>query len=351
LSAALQAAGITEQGRALAPRSPPVLGLFGGLLAANLLAWAWAFSVFHGRPALLGTAMLAWVFGLRHAMDADHLAAIDNVVRKLMQEGRRAEDVGFWFSLGHSTVVVLASAAVAASAVAVHGWLGPAQRIGEMAGTLVSAGFLVAIAAANLLVLRSVWKTLRRAQSGGRADDATLDRMLAGRGLLTRLFRPVFSAISRSWQMYPLGFLFGLGFDTATEVGVLGISATQAVQGMSPWQAMVFPALFTAGMALVDTTDSVLMVRAYSWAFVDTLRKLWYNLTMTAVSVVAALLIGGVEVLGLLSSRLPSPGPFWKAIDRLSGGLGDFGFAVAGVFVVCWLGSVVSDRARRRASL
>jgi high-affinity nickel-transport protein len=348
LSVSLQGVEMGDGRRVVAPQSRTATGLFGGLLGANLLAWAWAFSVFHDRPALLGIAMLAWVFGLRHAMDADHLAAIDNVVRKLMQEGRGAQDVGLWFSLGHSTVVILASAAVAASAVAVHGWLGPAGRMGEVAGTLVSAGFLLAIAATNLVVLGSVWKTLRRARSGGRADDAALDEMLAGRGLLARLLRPVFSAISRSWQMYPLGFLFGLGFDTATEIGVLGISATQAVRGMSSWQAMVFPALFTAGMAMVDTTDSFLMVRAYGWAFVDPLRKLWYNLTMTTVSVAAALLIGGVEVLGLLSSRLSSLGPFWKAVNRLSGGLDSAGFAVAGVFAVCWLGSVVVQRGRSR---
>jgi len=321
------------------------------LIGINLLAWTWAFAVFHDRPTLLGTAMLAWVFGLRHAVDADHLAAIDNVVRKLMQEGRGADSVGFWFSLGHSSVVILASAAIAASAVAVHGWLGQARQIGEVAGTLVSGVFLIAIAAANLLALRAIWRTLRLAQHDARVEDSDLDAKLGGRGLLTHLLRPLFMAISRSWQMYPLGFLFGLGFDTATEIGVLGISATQTVQGMSPWQAMVFPALFTAGMALVDTTDSVLMVRAYGWAFVDPLRKLWYNFVMTAVSVFAAVLIGGVEVLGLLSSHLLRAGPFWKAVEGLTASFSNLGFAVVCVFVVCWLSSVIVYRRRTRHDL
>lgn len=332
--------------QALRPGLRQVPRLFGLLLSFNLAAWGWAFSAFHDRPALLGAAMLAWVFGLRHAVDADHLAAIDNVVRKLMQEGRCAESVGFWFSLGHSTVVVMASAAIAAFAVAAKGWLGHAREIGELAGTLISAIFLFAIAAANIFVLRAVWRDLRLARRVGPVRDVAPEGLPHGHGLLTRLFSPLFRAITQSWQMYPLGFLFGLGFDTATEIGVLGISATQAVQGISSWQAMVFPALFTAGMALIDTGDSVLMVHAYGWAFIDPLRKLWYNLTMTAVSVSAALLIGGVEVLGLLGSRFPSHGLFWRFVDGLGVSFGNLGFTVVGLFVLCWAGSVLAHRYR-----
>jgi high-affinity nickel-transport protein len=319
-------------------------GLFALLIGLNLCAWIWAVAVLHNHPALLGAAMLAWVFGLRHAVDADHIAAIDNVVRKLMQSGRPAETVGLWFSLGHSTVVVMASLAVAGSAVALQRWLGPARQIGDVAGTLVSAAFLFAIAASNLVVLRAVWRAFLVVKRGGRLDQAPLDAILAGRGLLARLLGPLFAAIRNGWQMYPLGFLFGLGFDTATEIGILGISATQASQGVSPWQIMVFPALFTAGMALVDTTDSVLMVHAYGWAFVNPLRKLWYNLTITSASIAVALLIGGVEALGLLGARLALKGRFWTVVSGLNGSFGDLGFAVLAVFGLCWISSIFAYR-------
>jgi high-affinity nickel-transport protein len=315
--------------------------LYAGLIGANLAAWAWAWAAFGDRPMLLGTALLAWVFGLRHAVDADHIAAIDNVVRKLMQAGERPLTVGLWFSLGHSTIVVLACLAIAAASAAAPAQLTAVKAVGATAGTLVSATFLLGIAVANLMVLRGVWTSLRQVRRGGAVDGVALDRLLAGRGLMSRLLRPALGTITRSWRMYPLGFLFGLGFDTATEVGLLAISATQAAQGMSPWQVMVFPALFTAGMALVDTTDSVLMVAAYGWAFVDPLRKLWYNFTVTAVSVLVALLIGGIEALGLIGERLSLDGPFWSVIGRLNGGLGRLGFAVVGVFALCWIGSTL----------
>ncbi len=325
-------------------RRPRSTTLFALLAIANLAAWAWAGAAFHDHPTLLGTALLAWVFGLRHAVDADHIAAIDNSVRKLMQEGQHPQTVGLWFSLGHSTIVVLASLAIATTAAAMQGRLEGAKEIGAVVGTLVSSSFLLAIAAANLTVLLGVWRSIRHVRRGGRLDEEALNTLLSGRGLLARLFRPLFRSITRSWHMYPLGFLFGLGFDTATEVGLLGISATQASQGMSPWQAMVFPALFTAGMALVDTADSVLMVGAYGWAFVNPLRKLWYNLTVTAASVLVALLIGGVEALGLLGSHFALAGPFWDAVGSLNGSFGWFGFAVVGIFVLCWIGSAIVYR-------
>jgi len=323
---------------------PRSAGLFGLLTAANVAAWAWAWTAFHDRPTLLGTALLAWVFGLRHAVDADHIAAIDNVVRKLMQDGQRPQTVGLWFSLGHSTIVVLASLAIAGTAAAMQGRLEAAKEIGGVVGTLVSASFLLAIAAANLVILLGIWRSFRHVRRGGRLDEEAFDMLLAGRGLLARLFRPLFRAITRSWHMYPLGLLFGLGFDTATEVGLLGISATQASQGMSPWQAMVFPGLFTAGMAMVDTADSVLMVGAYGWAFINPLRKLWYNLTITAASVLVAMLIGGIEALGLLGDQLALTGPFWNAVSNLNDSFGYLGFAVIGIFVTCWIGSTLLYR-------
>ena len=321
--------------------------LFGGLIAANIAAWTWAWTAFRDRPTLLGIALLAWVFGLRHAVDADHIAAIDNVIRKLMQDGRRPLTVGLWFSLGHSTIVVLASLAVVAAATALQDRLDSVKAVGGLVGTLVSAAFLLAIAIANLIILRGVWRSFRVVRGGGSLDEDALNVLLPGRGPLARLFRPLFRAVEQSWHMYLLGFLFGLGFDTATEVGLLGISATQAAQGISPWQVMAFPALFTAGMALVDTTDSVLMVGAYGWAFVNPLRKLWYNLTMTAASVLIAVLIGGIEALGLIGSQFALSGPLWDTIGDLNDRLGSFGFAVIGVFIACWAVSAIVYRVKR----
>jgi high-affinity nickel-transport protein len=332
-----------------ARRAGPLAGLYLLLGVANLGAWVWAWALFAGRPALIGTAFLAWVFGLRHAVDADHIAAIDNSVRKLLQERKPALSVGFFFSLGHSTVVVLAAAAIAATAGALHPWLEQLKPAGETIGTAVSAGFLLVLGLVNLVILREGWRGYRRVAAGGPLDAVALDRMLAGRGLLNRLFRPLFRAVRRSWHLYPLGFLFGLGFDTATEIGLLGIAATQSAQGLSAWQTMVFPALFTAGMALVDTSDSVLMVGAYGWAFVEPLRKLRYNLAITGASVAEALLIGGVEALGLLADRFALDGSFWSAVASLNDNMSSLGVAVIAIFALAWGGSALLFR-RKDAS-
>lgn len=316
------------------------------LVAANGAAWLWAWSVFADRPALLGIAFLAWLFGLRHAFDADHIAAIDNAVRKLMQEGQAPFAAGFFFSLGHSTIVVLASLAIAATAAAAQGTLDAVHAWGSIFGTTVSAVFLLLIGVANLFVLRAIWAAFLAVRRGRRMTEADLDAVLAGGGLFTRLFRPLFRVVTRSWHLYPIGFLFGLGFDTATEVGVLGISAIQAAQGLSIWSILVFPALFTAGMSLLDTADSMLMVRAYGWAFVHPLRKLWYNLTITAASVVVALFIGGMEALGLIADRLRLEGWFWTSVEALNENLTSFGFVVVGIFVASWIVSSVVYRAK-----
>ena len=311
-------------------------GLYALLIAVNIAAWVWAWHAFADRPALLGTALLAWVFGLRHAVDADHIAAIDNVVRKLMQDGKRPIGAGFFFSLGHSTVVIIASLAIAASTAAMQNRLAAFRAIGGVIGTSVSAAFLLLIALVNLVILLGAWRAFRHVARGGTLHPANLDATVAAGGVLARLCRPLFRCVTQAWHMYPLGFLFGLGFDTATEVGLLGIAATQAAQGMSAWQTLAFPALFTAGMALVDTTDSILMVGAYGWAFVQPLRKLWYNLTITAASVVVALLIGGIEALGLLAERFGLQGGVWSVVSGLNADLADFGAAVIFIFVAAW---------------
>lgn len=322
----------------------PLTGIYGLLIAANLAAWAWAFLLFQGQPLFLGTALLAYGFGLRHAVDADHIAAIDNVTRKLMQEGKRPVAVGFFFALGHSTVVVLATAGVAATATLLSQRFEQFKDVGGIIGTSVSALFLFAIAAANLVILRAIWRTWRHVRAGGRYVDADFDILLNSRGVLARLFRPVFRLVTKSWHMFPLGFLFGLGFDTATEVALLGISATQAAQGISIWSIMVFPALFAAGMSLVDTTDGVLMLGAYDWAFVKPVRKLYYNLTITFVSAVVAFLVGGIEALGLLGAQLDLSGWFWDGIGALNERFNTLGFVIVGVFIAAWIGSVLIYR-------
>ena len=310
------------------------------LAAANCGAWAWALASFRHYPLLLGTALLAYGLGLRHAIDADHIAAIDNVTRKLMQEGKRPVAVGFFFSLGHSTVVILASVAIAATALTLNTRLLAFRTLGSVVGTLVSATFLLVIAVMNLFILTAIYRTCHRVRKGGEYVDEDLDSLLAGGGFLARLLRPLFAMIQRSWHMYPLGLLFGLGFDTATEIGLLGISAAGAAQGMSIWSILVFPALFTAGMSLADTTDSVLMLGAYGWAFTTPIRKLYYNLTITFVSVLAALLVGGIEALGLIGSKLDLQRPFWKAIAALNGNFGVIGYLIIGVFILSWAVSI-----------
>ena len=324
----------------------PLLGLYALLVLANLGIWAWAVLVFRQQPVFLGTALLAYGFGLRHAVDADHIAAIDNVTRKLMQQGQRPVSVGFFFALGHSTVVILAAAAVAATATVLGGRFEQFKAVGGILGTLVSALFLFAIAFANLLILRSVWRTWRHVRAGGRYVDEDFDLLLNSRGLLARLFRPLFRLVTRSWHMFPLGFLFGLGFDTATEVALLGLSATQASRGVSAWSIMVFPALFAAGMSLIDTTDGVLMLGAYNWAFVRPIRKLYYNLTITLVSVVVAFLVGGIEALGLVGGQLGLTGWFWAGIGALNDNFNGLGFLIIGVFIAAWVGSIIVYRYR-----
>jgi nickel/cobalt transporter (NiCoT) family protein len=324
-----------------------VIGIYGLLLVFNLAVWLWAIVAFHPYPLLLGTALLAYSLGLRHAVDADHIAAIDNVTRKLMQEGKRPVTVGLMFSLGHSTIVVLGSAAIAVTALTLHHRIDAARNIGGMIGTLVSTLFLFAIAIVNLVVLRSVCSAFLRVRRGEPYVEDDFDLLLGNRGLLARLFRPMFRMITRSWHMYPLGILFGLGFDTATEIGVLGISAAEASKGLSLWAILVFPALFAAGMSLVDTTDSILMVGAYGWAFVKPIRKLYYNITITFVSVVVAFAVGSIEALGLMAAQFHFKGRFWSYVGRLNDNFGTLGFFIVGLFAISWIISIAIYKWRR----
>jgi nickel/cobalt transporter (NiCoT) family protein len=323
-----------------------IIGLFLLLGTCNLGAWIWALIGFRGFPMLLGTALLAWTFGLRHAVDADHIAAIDNVTRKLMQAGQRPVAVGFFFSCGHSTIVVLASIAVAATATAFKDQIAQCHAVGGVIGTGLSALFLLLIALVNIVILARTYRRFAEVTAGRRTGAEDLDEVPSQGGPLARLFRPAFRLITRSWHMYPLGFLFGLGFDTATEIGLLGISAAEASKGLPIWSILVFPALFTAGMALIDSLDSVLMLGAYGWAFVRPLRKLYYNMTITFVSVVVALIVGGIEALGLIGDQLSLQGSFWDAVGALNDNFGNIGFLIIGIFVLSWLVSAIVYRAR-----
>ncbi len=321
-----------------------IVAIYALLATANIAVWLWAVYLFHDQPVLFGTALLAYGFGLRHAVDADHIAAIDNVVRKLMQARKQSVCVGFYFALGHSAVVILATAAIAASTTALASRFDGFRAVGGVIGTLISTLFLFIIAALNIAVVAGIWRAFRHVRNGGTFAEQDFDLLLNSRGLLARMLRPAFRFVSSSWHMFPLGFLFGLGFDTATEVGLLGISATQAAQGLSVWSIMVFPALFAAGMSLIDTTDGVLMLGAYNWAFTKPIRKLYYNLIITSVSVAVALLVGGIEGLGLIGDQFGLSGGFWTGIGRLNDHFNGLGLAVIGVFILAWAGSVVVYR-------
>ncbi|MFL5654848.1 MAG: HoxN/HupN/NixA family nickel/cobalt transporter [Ktedonobacteraceae bacterium] len=324
-----------------------IIGIYVFLILANILVWVLAFLTFYRYPLLLGTALIAYTFGLRHAVDADHISAIDNVTRKLMQENKRPVAVGFCFSLGHSTIVVGLTVLIALSAAAIQKNFPGLQNIGGLIGTSVSALFLFVIAAINMLVLWEIFRAFRKVKNGGEYNEQTLDEFLNQRGLMGRFFRPLIRMISKSWHMYPLGVLFGLGFDTATEVGILAISASSATKGLPIWSILLFPALFTVGMCLIDTSDSILMLGAYGWAFVKPVRKLYYNMNITLVSVLVALVVGGIEALSIVSNQLNLSGSFWKFVGNLSDNFGVIGYVIIGIFFLSWLLSTVIYKVKK----
>ncbi len=316
------------------------------LIIANVAAWVLAFVAFSTRPLLLGTALIAYTFGLRHAVDADHISAIDNVTRKLMQAGKRPVAVGFFFSLGHSTVVVLLTVAIAVATVVVKTSIPSLQSVGGVIGTSVSALFLFAIAALNIVVFLGVYDAFRRVRRGEIYDDVSVDAYLADRGLMGRFFKPLMKFISSSWHMYPMGVLFGLGFDTATEVGLLGIAAVQGGKGLPIYDILIFPLLFTVGMSLLDTTDGILMLGAYGWAYVKPMRKLFYNMTITFVSIAVALFVGVVEAASVIAMQLHLTGGIWDRVASLGDNFGLLGAGIVGIFALSWIVSTVVYKVR-----
>jgi nickel/cobalt transporter (NiCoT) family protein len=318
-----------------------IVRLYAFLVAFNLVAWGLALAASVRYPILLPTAFLAYTFGLRHAVDADHIAAVDNTTRKLMSDGQRPVGVGLFFSLGHSTIVVLLSVAIAISAGVISD-IPTFREVGALIGTSISAAFLLLIGIINLVVLIDVYRMFRSVSRGGSYSEETLEEFLSQRGLLARVFRPMLRMIRKSWHLYPLGLLFGLGFDTASEVALLGLAAASGVNHVPVVFILVLPALFAAGMSLIDSTDGVLMLGAYGWAYIKPIRKLYYNLNITLVSVLIAFAIGGMEVLSILADRLRLKGGLWDAVSNLDFQL--IGFAIIAIFVVSWTASTLIYR-------
>ena len=310
-----------------------IISVYVFLVLFNLVAWGSALAASSAYPIMLPTAFLAYTFGLRHAVDADHIAAIDNSTRTMMQDGQRPVGVGLFFALGHSTVVVALTLLVAISAGIISD-IPAAQQIGGLIGTAVSATFLIVIGIINLVVLVGVYRMFRQVSAGGSYSEENLAAFLDSRGLLARLLRPVLRAIRKTWHMYPLGVLFGLGFDTASEVALLGLAATSGAGHIPVLVILILPVLFAAGMCTVDTTDGILMLRAYGWAYVKPIRKLYYNLNITLVSVIIAFGVGGFEILTLVAAQVGLTGGIWDAVAGVDPGL--VGIAIIVILLGSW---------------
>jgi high-affinity nickel-transport protein len=285
----------------------------------------------------LGLGITAYTLGLRHGVDADHIAAIDNTTRKLMAEGKRPLSVGFFFSLGHSTVVFVLALLLA---VGIGGLAGPVQNDAStlhdttgLIGTSVSGAFLYLIAAINLAVFVGIVKVFRKMRRGD-LDEAELERQLNSRGLMNRFLGRFTRAIREPWHMYPLGLLFGLGFDTATEVALLFLAAGAASSGLPFYAILCLPVLFAAGMSLVDTINGSFMNFAYSWGFSKPVRKIYYNLTITGLSVVMALIVGSIQLLSIAADELSLSGGFWDWVSNLD--LNVVGYFIVGLFALTW---------------
>jgi nickel/cobalt transporter (NiCoT) family protein len=324
-------------------------GFFGGVGLLHIAGWGLLFAAAAGQPTILALGGLAYTFGLRHAFDADHIAAIDNTTRKLLQDGRKPVGVGFFFSLGHSTVVFIIAAALGLTVKwivdGVAGDGGQLRSVGGMLGTVVSGGFLVLIGVLNLVILLDIVRVYRRLKAGG-YDGNSLELDLTAGGVMSRIFGRLFRVIHHSWQMYPIGFLFGLGFDTASEVAILAISAGAAAKGLPFIAVIALPLIFAAGMSLMDTADGAFMAKAYSWAFTSPIRKVFYNLTMTSLSVFVALFIGGMELMQALIRAFGLKGGVFNAIAGFDL-IGRAGYFIVAAFVLAWVAALLIYKARR----
>jgi high-affinity nickel-transport protein len=312
--------------------------LYGFIGVLHVLGWGTYLHYSGGYPQLVGLGLVAYLFGLRHAFDADHIAAVDDTVRYMLQKGKKPLGVGFFFSLGHSTVVLALAIGIAFAATTVKADLPQLKNMGAVIGAGVSGTFLWIIGILNLLVLLDILKIWHTARLGTHSH-AHLEALLQKRGLLNRLFGGHLQKLmTRSWQMYPLGLLFGLGFDTASEVGLLAMTAGASAGNLPIPAVLCLPVLFAAGMTVMDTTDGVLMSKAYNWAFLNPLRKIFYNITTTGLSVAVALLIGTIELLQVLAGMLDLHDPFFDFVNALNFGV--LGYIIVGMFLLAWASSV-----------
>ncbi|RGP78231.1 high-affinity nickel-transporter [Fusarium longipes] len=331
------------------------------LIAVNAIVWIAVAIVLHFHPALISPAALSYVLGLRHALDADHIAAIDLMTRRLIASGQRPATVGTFFSLGHSTIVIVTCIVVAATSGALRDRFDGFQRVGNIVGTSVSAAFLIILCIGNGWVLYKLVQRLKavlqdrrdRAQSEGFAEEETQVQdhfSFEGGGVLTRVFKRLFRVIDRPWKMYPLGVVFGLGFDTSSEIAILGIASIQAVQGTSIWLILVFPILFTAGMCMLDTTDGALMMALYtSNAFSrDVVAILYYSIVLTGITVVVSAFIGIIQLLSLVQNVADPKGHFWDGVSAIGDHFDIVGGSICGVFVIVGLGSIFLYKPWRR---
>jgi high-affinity nickel-transport protein len=327
-----------------------VVGMFVSILVVNAAGWLiYILAVMphhfdyrgeggsRGLGVGLGVAVTAWFLGFRHAFDADHISCIDNTTRKLMAYGKRPLGTGFFFSFGHSTIVVAVGVGITVAARAVFGAVvNPSsayETAGGAAGTLVSAGFLYLIALLNLIVLSGIFKVFRDMRRGV-YDEAELEAQLQARGLMYRFFGRFMRSINHTWQMYFVGLVFGIGFDTATEVVLLAATAYAAIQGLPYYAVLALPLLFSGGMMLFDTIDGCFMNFAYGWAFARPVRKVYYNLVITGLSIGAAFIIGTIEILGILTTETHLHGGFWDLMANFN--INIAGFCIAGLFILVW---------------
>jgi high-affinity nickel-transport protein len=320
-------------------------GFAGAVLALHVLGWGLFFYYSRHNVALAGLGTLAYTFGLRHAFDIDHIAAIDNTTRKLLQDGKKPLGTGFFFSLGHSTIVFSLATGLALAAHTVNSRIPAFQDYGTYVGASVSGTFLWIIGILNLLVLIDIVRIFFDVKLGG-YDHERLEQRLYDRGFMNRFFLGRLARrITKSWQMYPLGVLFGLGFDTATEVGLLALAAGVATHHVPFLAVISLPLLFAAGMSLMDTADGAFMAQAYGWAFASPIRKIYYNITVTTLSVAVALAIGTVELLQVVSAKLSLDGAFWAWLNDLD--FGKLGYGIVGLFVLTWAVSYGIWKVRR----
>ncbi|TWU75748.1 hypothetical protein ED733_001661 [Metarhizium rileyi] len=332
------------------------LAIVGLLIAVNLLVWACIAVVLHYHPALISAAALSYTLGLRHALDADHISAIDLMTRRLVSLGQRPATVGTFFSLGHSTIVIVTCIVVAATSGALRERFDGFTRVGNIVGTAVSATVLIVLCIANAWILYTLIRKLQQELERRRAQVAVADepehdhfKVEAG-GLLLRVFKSLFKAVDRPWKMYPLGVVFGLGFDTSSEVAILGIASLQALKGTSIWLILIFPILFTSGMCLIDTTDGAAMVTLYSSkAFSrDLVALLYYQIVLSGITVLVSAFIGLVQVLSLIQNVAEPDGSFWDGVGAIGDHFDIIGGSICGVFLLVGITSIVLYRPWRR---